>query len=692
MRLRTWFWSSGLVAAAVACGSSAADETTPGTTSATSASSSSTTGSGGAGVGGSGGSVASAGGGGFGPTDPVTQCDELPSEIAGINAACLGHLTHHATSIGAAAIEGSFVLLDDVEAALVATDPNPIPDILTKQLISSLQVLDLNGDGRLDLLYSRPSQPWGGSQILQNEDGTFSDGGSVPAALCQAQADLDADGRVDLFCMGLTNDQLQYEVVWGGDHGPDWNDVTKLPSMATMAAQAWDVDEDGLLDLVMSVFGKPNRVFRNRGDRTFEDVVGAFGLNDAGYTWATAFVDFDRDGRLDAYVMNDGSAPGKSNTALRALGPGDDGEPRFEVYRPMPVGCDGHGYFGVGPATPMGFGLGDVDDNGTLEAYIAMTTNSPLLSRSSTGEWLDFRPLLSLEEPRTSTNADLVRWDNVFWDADHDGRLDLLIAGGDDIGHAMQPNRGDSTLVFYRGRPCHGFDLITPEVGLDAPGQYVNLGLADLDGDLDLDLLVGAFNSRPKAYRNELVPAGRHALLTLRGSLSNAHGFGAQIKLRAGAVERSYQVGDHFAPKVSYPPTLDLGVGYAHQIDELRILWPSGYEQVLTDLPVEAKLEIQEPELVAIEPAGRHVAADGASVVTVRVRPVDASGAPRAGASVHIASPFHTLEWIDEETANDDGTVERSFVAPMDAGSAVVEVTIDDVPLAVRPRIFFDGP
>src|SRR5439155_13416687 len=117
----------------------------------------------------------------------------------------------------------------------------------------------------------------------------------------------------------------------------------------------------------------------------------SWGLGINGITWATVFLDFDGDGRDDVYFMDDGA--GKANHAFRALGPGPDGEPRFEALHPVPLACDRDGLFDFGDATPMGIALGDLDGAGALEAYIAMTAVDKVLAPQGRGAWLDVRPL-----------------------------------------------------------------------------------------------------------------------------------------------------------------------------------------------------------------------------------------------------------------------------------------------------------
>src|SRR6266436_5902550 len=80
------------------------------------------------------------------------------------------------------------------------------------------------------------------------------------------------------------------------------------------AGGAWlDYDGDGLMDLYLVNSGplegvthhapgtarEPNRLYRNRGDGTFEDVTRKSGLEGAGYCTAAIAADYDNDGHTD---------------------------------------------------------------------------------------------------------------------------------------------------------------------------------------------------------------------------------------------------------------------------------------------------------------------------------------------------------------------------------------------------------
>ena len=69
-----------------------------------------------------------------------------------------------------------------------------------------------------------------------------------------------------------------------------------------LGVAAGDVDSDGFVDLYLTNFGPP-RLYRNNGDGTFGDATAESGLTGApGFGVSAAFVDYDRDGRLDLYV------------------------------------------------------------------------------------------------------------------------------------------------------------------------------------------------------------------------------------------------------------------------------------------------------------------------------------------------------------------------------------------------------
>ncbi|HEY9490280.1 MAG TPA: VCBS repeat-containing protein, partial [Chryseosolibacter sp.] len=79
-----------------------------------------------------------------------------------------------------------------------------------------------------------------------------------------------------------------------------------------------DVNGDGWLDLYVCNAGdvkggrRENELFINNGDLTFTESAEKFGLADPGFTTHAAFFDFDKDGDLDCYVLNNSYRPASS--------------------------------------------------------------------------------------------------------------------------------------------------------------------------------------------------------------------------------------------------------------------------------------------------------------------------------------------------------------------------------------------
>jgi hypothetical protein len=71
-----------------------------------------------------------------------------------------------------------------------------------------------------------------------------------------------------------------------------------------------DVNADGLLDIYVCNSGdvagdnKQNELFINKGDGKFEEMAEAYGLADPGYSTHASFFDYDKDGDLDVYLLN----------------------------------------------------------------------------------------------------------------------------------------------------------------------------------------------------------------------------------------------------------------------------------------------------------------------------------------------------------------------------------------------------
>jgi hypothetical protein len=204
-----------------------------------------------------------------------------------------------------------------------------------------------------------------------------------------------------------------------------------------------------------------------------------------------ALFDFDGDGLLDVYLVNNGGpGSGATNRLFRNLGGG-----RFQdVSAGSNLDIEGHG---------MGVAVGDVDNDGRPDVYVSQYGGGRLFRNLGGGKFQDVTATAGVAQPRWGTSA-------AFFDYDRDGWLDLVVVNyvdydpshpcGDAGGRPdyCHPNQfaGTAARLFHnRGRGPDGrwlgFEDVTAKSGLAAlPGPGLGVVCADFDGDGWPDIFV----------------------------------------------------------------------------------------------------------------------------------------------------------------------------------------------------------
>jgi len=258
-----------------------------------------------------------------------------------------------------------------------------------------------------------------------------------------------------------------------------------------MGCAVGDYDADGDVDLYVTNVG-PNVLYRNNGNGTFTDVTARAGVGDTGWGSSAAFVDYDDDGKMDLFVVNyiDWSpqreiecfAGGKERDYCH---PSNYNAPATSVLYHNP----GNGVFadvtrdaGISTAKGNGLGvtLGDFNQDGRVDIYVANDgTPNHLWINQGNGTFAE-RALLTGCAVNREGIAEAGMGVAAF-DLENDGDLDLF-----------KTHLRDETNIVYRNE--NGlFDDITALTGLGAPSlPYTGFGtgFADFDHDGELDVYV----------------------------------------------------------------------------------------------------------------------------------------------------------------------------------------------------------
>ena len=122
-----------------------------------------------------------------------------------------------------------------------------------------------------------------------------------------AIADVDGDGRLDVYFVNQVGGNQLARNLGGGK----FEDITAaagvaVPGKVSVAASFADIDNDGDADLYVTTVRAGNLLFENDGRGRFRDISAAAGVNYTGHSSGAVFFDYNRDGRLDLFLVNVG--------------------------------------------------------------------------------------------------------------------------------------------------------------------------------------------------------------------------------------------------------------------------------------------------------------------------------------------------------------------------------------------------
>ncbi|HZP17323.1 MAG TPA: CRTAC1 family protein, partial [Terriglobales bacterium] len=279
-------------------------------------------------------------------------------------------------------------------------------------------------------------------------------------------------------------------------------------------------DDDGWVDLLVGNDSRPNYLYRNRHDGTFEDVsyLSGFALTEDGRVMASMGIgvgDYNRDGRLDFYIANFSD---DYSVLFRNEGSGILADVTYQAGLVEPTI----------PFLKWGTGFLDFDNDGLLDIFVANGHVFPIVDKQSWGTtWA--------QRPQLFRNLDGVKFQEV----------------------PPAPGSGLAAVVPARGA-----------------------AIGDLFNDGRADVVLNNLDSPPTLLRN-VVKNGNHwiTLKLIGGPKSPRDATGAKVFVTAGNVRQRADVFTGGSYGSNSDPRVHFGLGAAAKVDKVEIQWPSGTRQ-----------------------------------------------------------------------------------------------------------------
>lgn len=217
-----------------------------------------------------------------------------------------------------------------------------------------------------------------------------------------------------------------------------------------------DYDNDGFEDLYVSVYTGKNRLCRNKGDGTFQEVAADLGLDIASKSKSAVWGDIDNDGYLDLYVANLNA----KDQLFRNLGDGTFNEITLSA-RISNI------------ENPSAVNMADVNGDGFLDIYIAnFGAENILYLNNQDLTFRDYTLAAGLSDTGSSMGA-------IFFDYDKDGDSDLYL-----VHDNIEPN-----FLFQNDGTGH-FTEVSISAKANSKGYGMGVDVADINQDGYADIYI----------------------------------------------------------------------------------------------------------------------------------------------------------------------------------------------------------
>ena len=590
---------------------------------------------------------------------------------------------------------------------------------------------DLDGDGRSEVIVDgtsccqgqeksgplpyRMSEVTGEMELAPDLMGLFPD--SIHGSLI-GWIDLNGDGYEDIITSFGKQMFFLRDSETGGWHPPFLLNHPTLgqPLMTNGAVWVADLDQNGLLDILVgdalcmegsgvvmgvlqltpgffvskpSMFdsampmGDPYAVWAGPAGPVGEYIIGAFGRSCDQTNPHTAF--------------------------LRRAEWDSEGYPIFEEFDPTPLDSPykKHSLQSFGPLSqvnPMGATFGDMSLDGLIDSVVTHTnppsthwTRRGLPSQARFGvfqaqsQWPfnDQSNWSNVGPPEGLDNLHMIPWGIALVDVNRDGMGDMIAVHGPDSTGLMDPKFwvGPQHTTLSLATSLLRFEDATPMSGLDVEGHWRSLTIGDLEGDGDVDVIIGGLGEQPRVFENRCETDGYGLSIRLKGQFSNSAGLGATVSVESDllATGRKHLVGHISSPEAISDPLIFPAIGSTPTSGKVTVAWPSGYVQIVSGLSAGTLHVIEEPELVTFDPPSRSLPVNSTTPMLVSITPRTPLGEVADTATVTLLSS--DPEVSVGTPVQEDGTWTFPLTPPATPGSSTIEIQIDGKAFLIRPRL-----
>ncbi|MFQ5738835.1 MAG: CRTAC1 family protein [Acidobacteriota bacterium] len=429
---------------------------------------------------------------------------------------------------------------------------------------------DFDGDGWLDLYVTA----LGSNRLYRNNgNGTFAEMAAKVgvdderwSAGC-AFGDYDRDGDLDLFVSNYVDFKMedlpefgkgsfcQYrgvpvqcgprglpgagDALFENDGKGHFSDVSQRAGVSDpegyygLGVVWFDLDEDGFPDLFVANDSRPNFLYHNKGNGTFEEIgflsgvaVGEDGSEQG--SMGVAVGDYDRDGDLDLFISNFSD---EYNTLYRH----DQALVFTDISFSSRTAEVSFPYVGWGTA------WFDYDNDGWLDLLVVNGHVYPQVDQANIGIRYAQRKLL--------------------YHNNRDGTFEEVAGIGGAPFLARTASRGAA--------------------------------FGDLDNDGDVDVVVNDLDGAPMLLRNDGGNRSSWLRVKLVGGAKNAFALGARVKVVSGSLVQKSEVHSGSSYISQSDLRLHFGLGARKMVDLVEVVWPDGTRTELKKIPVNQEITVK---------------------------------------------------------------------------------------------------